>query len=106
MPLYDHDFQPVTPSQRGAFNGHRWQPPFDLQTSAWQIDRHDPTKLVLDCPTDHVNVLTYGGNSANDFGVVYAYNDVRSYHNKPKCSDLMVRFYVRPSGEGSHCAAN
>lgn len=102
MPLYDHDFQPVTPSQRGAFNGHRWQPPFDLQTSAWQIDRHDPTKLVLDCPTDHVNVLTYGGNSANDFGVVYAYNDVRSYHNKPKCSDLMVRFYVRPSGEGNH----
>jgi signal peptidase I len=102
MPIYDHDFQPVTPSQRGAFNGHRWQPPFDLRASAWQIDRDNPTRLVLDCPADQTNVLTYGGASANDFDVTYAYNDVRSFRNKPICSDLMVRFYVRPSSEEDH----
>jgi len=102
MPIYDHDFQPVTPSQRGAFNGHRWQPPFDLRASAWQIDKDNPTQFVLDSPTDRTNVLTYGGKSANDFNITYAYNDIRSHRREPKCSDLMVRFYVRPSSEQDH----
>jgi hypothetical protein len=102
MPIYDHDFQPVTPSQRGAFNGHRWQPPFDLRASAWQIDRDNPTRLVLDCPSDQTNVLTYGGDSANGFEITYAYNDIRTFRTKPDCSDLMVRFYVRPTSEDGH----
>ena len=108
MPIYDHDFQPVTPNQDRAFNDHLWQPPFDLRASAWQIDRDNPTRLVLDSPTDQTNVLTYGGDSANDFDITYAYNgaprhlDPRRRQSEPRCSDLMVRFYVRPTSEDDH----
>jgi len=101
MPIYNHDYRPVHPNQRGAFNRHRWRPPFNLDASAWQIDEQNPTQLVLDSPADQTNVLNYGGRSANDFTVGYAYNDVRMFANKPDCSDLMMRFYVEPdSAEG------
>jgi len=102
MPVYDHDFQPVNPNQRGAFNLHRWRSPFDLNASAWQINEANPTQLVLDSPADQTHVLAYGGNSANDFTVTYAYNDVRMNNRKPDCSDRMVRFYVEPVGTEGH----
>ncbi len=96
MPVHDHDFQPVNPNQRGAFNGNRWRPPFDLDVSAWAISETDPTSVVLDGSADQIETLTYGGRSANDFKVLYAYNDIRMYSRMPECSDLMVRFYVEP----------
>lgn len=94
MPVYNHDFQPVNPNHRGAFNGNHWEAPFDFDRSAWEISADNPTQFVLDAPAGTTNVLTYGAPSANDFNVTYAYNDVRSYSRTPKCSDLMVRFYV------------
>lgn len=101
MPVYDNDYRPVNPHQRGAFNGHRWRPPFDLDASAWTIGETDPTALVLDGRADRVETLTYGGRSANEFKVTYAYNDIRMYPRMPECSDLMVRFYVElQSDEG------
>ena len=99
MPIYDHDYQPAAPNQRGSFNGYRWQCPFDFEASAWRISEDNPTQLVLDSPSTQANVLTYGGRSANDFTVRYAYNDVNRSRNKPACSDLMVRFYVEPHSE-------
>jgi len=99
MPTYDHDYQPVNPNQRGAFNRHRWHPPFDFETSAWKISEENPTQLVLDGPAAQTSSLAYGGQSANDFTVDYAYNDVRMHARKPQCSDLMMRFYVKPSRE-------
>jgi len=95
MPVYNHDYQPVNPNQRGAFNGDQWQPPFDFGTSDWKIDPANPTHLVLDSPGEKVNALTYGAPSANGFNITYAYNDVRTYMRKPECSDLMVRFYLQ-----------
>jgi hypothetical protein len=101
MPVYDNNYRPINPNQRGAFNGHRWRPPFDLDTSAWAISETDPTAFVLDGRADRIETLTYGGRSANDFKVTYAYNDIRTYPRMPECSDLMVRFYVEPrSDEG------
>jgi signal peptidase I len=96
MPVYDHDFRPVDGSQPNAFNGHRWQIPFDLEATGWAVSENNPTQLVLDCPPGEENVLHYRAPSANSFGIAYAYNDVRSYDERTKCSDLMVRFYVRP----------
>jgi signal peptidase I len=93
MPIYDNDYQPVTPNQRGAFNGNAWQPPFDFEASDWKIDPANPTRFILDSP-GKTNVLTYGAPSANGFNIAYAYNEVRSYIRKPECGDLMVRFYV------------
>ncbi len=97
MPIYDNDYRPVNPNQRGAFNGYAWRPPFDFQASAWQISDENPTELVLDSPADEIYSLPYGGQSANDFVVAYAYNDVRMSVGKPQCSDLMMRFYVEPT---------
>ncbi len=96
MPVYDNDYRPVNPNQIGAFNHNRWRPPFDFKASAWQINEENPTQIVLDSPTDQVNTLTYGGPSANDFQISYAYNDIRIASHTPDCSDLMVRFYVEP----------
>lgn len=98
MPVCNLDYQPVNPNQRGAFNGDRWQVPFDFGTSDWKINPANPTQLVLDAPSDKVNTLTYGAPSANGFNIAYAYNDIRSYMRKPDCSDLMVSFYVQPGG--------
>jgi len=96
MPLYSHDYQPVNPKQRGAFNGDQWQVPFDLGTSDWKIDPANPTRFVLDSPSDKLNTMTYGAPSANGFNIAYAYNDVRTYLRRPECSDLMVSFYCQP----------
>lgn len=96
MPVYDNDYRPVVPNQPGVFNGHTWRPPFDFGDSAWKISDSDPTQLVLDSPANQVNVLTYGVPSANDFTVVYAYNNLMPQGRAPECSDLMMQFYVEP----------
>ena len=101
MPIYDNDFQPINPNEQGGFNGHRWQSPFNLDASAWQINSENPTQLLLDCPADKPSVLTYGAPSANDFAAAYAYDDRYTNNRVPVASDLMVRFYVNPeSREG------
>jgi signal peptidase I len=97
MPIYDNNFQPVNPNERAGFNGHRWQVPFSLHGSAWKISDEDPTRLELDSPADQTSTLTYGGPSANGFAATYAYNEVYGYSRMPTCSDLMVRFYLRPA---------
>ena len=101
MPVHDFDFPPVNPNQSGAFNGHPWTPPFQPApaqaggVSAWKISDDNPTRLVLDCPSDQNSTLTYGSPSANDFRVAYAYNRMEMIQHAPPCSDLMVRFYVK-----------
>ena len=98
MPVHDFDHQPVNPKQLGAFNGRPWTPPFNLDASAWKISGDNPTELVLDSPADQVNTLTYGAPSANDFRVIHAYNPFYPVfvQQAPQCSDLMVRFCVKP----------
>lgn len=97
MPIYDHDFQPVNPNEIAGFNGHRWEPPFRFEDSAWRIHDQDPTQLVLDSPPGEPSVLAYGAPSANGFSATYAYNEVYSYGRMPIVSDLMLRFYVAPA---------
>ena len=97
MPLYDHDFQPVNPNEQAGFNGHRWQPAFGLDNSAWRINDENPTQLLLDCPHGEPSVLTYGAPSANGFAATYAYDDSYTNSRVPVASDLMVRFYVNPA---------
>jgi signal peptidase I len=98
MPVCDFDYLPVNPNQLGAFNGHPWTAPFHGAASAWKIGGDNPTQLVLNSPPDQVSTLTYGAPSANDFRVIYAYNPLAYaiLQRAPQCSDLMVRFYVRP----------
>jgi signal peptidase I len=105
MPIYDNDFRPVNPNTQGAFNGQCWRPPFLLEGTAWKISDDDPTQLLLDCPPGEPSVLRYNAptpngppTSANGFGDTYAYNEVFNFKRMPTVSDLMMRFYVNPTG--------
>ncbi len=102
LPVYNNDFRPVNrnvlgQNQRGAFDGSSWNPPFDFKTSAWEIGDRDPTHLVLDSPPEQEpQRLTYDSPLAKDFMVSYAYNELPDQSLAPECSDLMMRFYVKP----------
>ncbi len=93
MPVYDHDYQPIHPSDR-TFNGTDWSSPFDTTDTLWSVPEGDPTRFHLDGPPDQVSSLRYGAPSANDFRTTYAYNNVHTYTQMPECSDLKLRFLV------------
>lgn len=98
MPVYDNDFHPVNPNERGGFSGHPWTPPFKLEGSAWKVAGDNPTRLQLDGPAGETSVLTYGTPWANGFGITYAYNEEAHYGRLPVCGDLMCCFYVQSVG--------
>ena len=90
---------PAGQSERaGGFNGHRWQPPFNLEGSAWKISDEEPDAVGAGLPggPDQRADAT-AAPSANGFATTYAYNEVYTYSRMPTCSDLMVRFYVQPA---------
>ena len=98
MPVYDNDYQPVRPMQ-GSFNGHTWQQPFrNTADSKWRLAKDTPTKFYLDSSPDQTNTLSYDTAIGNNFRATYAYDNVREYGRIPYCSDLMLRFYVQPTG--------
>ena len=99
MPIYNNDYRPVNPHLGRAFNNHSWQPPFNFEASAWEIDENDPTQIVLDSSTNQIQTLTYGAPSANDYTVAYAYNELSLQSRAAECSDLMMQFYVEPSSQ-------
>jgi signal peptidase I len=98
MPIYDHNYQPVNPNERAGFNGHRWEPPFNFEESAWRISDTNPTQILLDSPPGETHVLRYGAPSANGFAATYAYDEVSAYSRMPIAGDLMLRFHVNPAG--------
>ncbi len=96
-PVYDNDYQPVDRSVP-TFNHHRWQQPFRADPSSkWKIDEDRPTLFRLDSSADQINTMTYDTKIGNDFRATYAYDSVDEYGYMPFCSDLMVRFYCRPT---------
>jgi len=102
MPVYDNDYQPVNPNKPafGSTHNKPWRQPFtNTPGSQWvTTDHNSPTLFHLDGPPDRINKIVYDGSIGNDFRTAYAYNDVGPYRNMPYCSDLMVRFYSRPTG--------
>jgi len=102
MAVYDNDYQPARPIEP-SFNGHRWQQPLkNVEGSKWTIPADSPARFTLDSPVDQINTLLYDTLLGNNFRGSYAYDDAGEYELMPYCSDLMVRLYVRPTGnEGS-----
>ena len=98
MPVYNNDYQPVKPMM-GAFNGHIWKQPFDVDNSRWSVDENDPTRFVLRTSAGRVSTLVYDSSIGNDFRAGYAYNDVRMHRSMPYCSDLKMRFHVDSPGD-------
>ncbi len=102
MPVYNNDYQPVRPRE-GFFNGHSWQQPFrNAADSMWRVDENNPTEFYLESSIDEENTLFYDTSIGNDFRAVYAYGNVRQYRYLPYCSDLMVRFCIKPTESQGH----
>jgi signal peptidase I len=99
MPVYNNDYQPARPNQ-GVFNGHLWQQPFkNGPGSQWvTTDPNAPTLFRLKSPTDQIHTLVYDSSLGNDFRAAHAYDEPSDYGSMPYCSDLMLRFCLRPSG--------
>jgi signal peptidase I len=95
MPVYDNDYQPVKPRE-GLFNGHAWRQPFRTADSQWQVDPANPTRFRLDSPLGRIDTMVYDTSTGNNLRATYAYDAIKDYDDMPYCSDLMVRFYVRP----------
>ena len=96
MPVYNNDYQPVRPNEP-TFNYHAWSQPFDVKHSQWKTDKSNGGGFLLESKPDQLQSLMYDCSVGNNFRATYAYNNVASYRSMPHCSDLMMRFYVRPS---------
>ncbi len=100
MPVFDNDYQPVSPRER-QFNNHSWSQPFrNVEGSQWITeDERSPTTFRLNQPegqAGRINSLVYDTKIGNDFRATYAYDEVDRHGNMPICSDLMVRFSCLP----------
>ncbi len=106
MPVYDNDYQTfgkgrILPGDEAADERDEasWRQPFENDpNSHWDLNAHGPTVFALNGKHGSVHRLLYNSSVGNDFRAAYAYNDSGNRHTMPVCSDLMVRFDVRPSG--------
>jgi signal peptidase I len=96
MPVYNNDYQPALPL-KGSFNGHIWQQPFRMANPKWKIDEANPAIFHLCSPADEINTMSYDTSIGNNFRASYAYDEIKDYDYLPYCSDLKVRFYIRPT---------
>lgn len=95
MMIYNNDYQPVHPDEP-RFNGRSWRQPFtNTKDSKWNLDKS--TVFTLDSPIAQMNTLYYDSDKGNDFRASYAYGNPNFYKNLPFCSDLMMKFDVRPT---------
>jgi signal peptidase I len=98
MPVYDNDYQPVRPRKRAFNNRQSWRQPFKNGSgSEWVVPEDKPTEFHLDGASGQASTMTYDASIGNELTATYAYGDILEYANRPYCSDLMVRFYVRCS---------
>ncbi len=101
MVVYDNDYQPTAPGERG-FNGGAWRQPFENRPdSRWQTAADGPSVFALDSGDDIVHRLRYNTAVGNDFRATYGYNDPRWHSQMPICSDLMVRCRMTLGAAGS-----
>jgi signal peptidase I len=93
-PIYDNDYQPVSPDTQ-RFNGKQWKQPFEnVEGSKWQVDSHRPTVYTLDVPGEETSVMRYDTSQGNNLLASYSYNYVNLPTGTEQCSDLKVRFHV------------
>lgn len=110
MTVFNNDYQPIDPN-KPTFNPaqtKRWRQPFiNKPGSKWlTTDSQNPTRFALDSPPDKINTIAYDTSLGNNFRATYAYNNQVHYKYRPTCSDLMVRFYARPTQEHGYIGAS
>lgn len=94
MVIYDNDFQPVLPDEKGFANGV-WRQPFENRTGGkWNLAAAGPSVFKLDDVGGTVSRLWYNPNIGSNFQATYAYDDPAHYGAMPVCSDLMVRCHA------------
>ena len=106
MPIYNNDYQMLRQGRLmpGDEAGDEWgeaswrQPFANDPNSSWDLNAHGPTVFALKGDPGEVHRLLYNSSVGNDFRAAYAYND-GNRNGMPFCSDLMVRFDVRCTGQ-------
>ncbi len=94
VPIYDNDFQPARPAERG-FNGDRWRQPFDNRPgSRWDFNANGPSVFALSQTDAAVHRARFDPQAGDHFRATSAYTDPAQYQHMPTCSDLMMRFYA------------
>lgn len=109
MPIYENDYQPFSAASLAgqtavsdALN-RSWQQPFDNEPntdSRWNLNANGPAVFVLDDDPRRDHWLIYNPANGNNFHSAYAYNSDMLRRAQPVCTDLMMRFYVRPESNG------
>ena len=110
MPIYDNDYQPfgaaAGPAGQAAAAdalNRTWRQPFENEPntdSRWNLNADGPTVFCLNEDDTRDHWLLYNSDVGNDFHSTYAYNSDMLRRGQPVCSDLMMRFYVRPETSG------
>ncbi|MCD6392880.1 MAG: signal peptidase I [Planctomycetes bacterium] len=109
MTIYNNDYQMLRqgrlmPGEEAGdeWGAASWRQPFENDANSnsnWDLNAHGPTVFALKGDPDEIHRLTYNSSVGNDFRAAYAYNDSNGRYRMPFCSDLMVRFDVRCTGE-------
>jgi signal peptidase I len=111
MPVFLQSCQPPLAAQSDSIPASedkekQWQPPFINETgSAWMFDADRPSRFVLAEGDNTMHTFHYDSSQPNDFRAIYGYNDSGSFPFMPMCSDLMVRFTVKPRDRSSSVGA-
>lgn len=101
MIIYDNDFQPVLPTEKG-FNGHTWRQPYEnLPGGKWDMAASGPTVFEHNNSGDFVSRLRYNTTAGNGFRATYAYDDPSTYEYLPVCSDLLLRCYAEINSQSA-----
>jgi len=106
MPVYDNDYQMLargrvlpTDEPGASHTEATWRQPFENDpNSRWNLNARGPTVFALDSEPGEIHRLLYNSSLGGGFRATYAYNDAADIYTMPVCSDLMVRFDVRPAG--------
>lgn len=90
--IYQHDYQPIYPAERGYAGGATWRVPFEpVGDSRWQTAGDGLFVMTLDAQDSRPHRLRYNPQIGNGFRAAYAYNDASRDRDMPICSDLMTR---------------
>jgi signal peptidase I len=106
MPIYDNDYQPARPEEP-AFNRHTWRRPFrNAEGSSWTIEEETTSIFRLTSEPNAEHRLIYDTSAGNNFKATYAYDEITDYRFMPYCSDLMVRYWVKPGKPAGSAGAS
>ncbi len=98
MLIYDNDYEPSDAGGCTGSGDKGFQPFKNFGSSNWRRSSENPTVFQLETKTDEISTLKYDTEMGNGFRASCAYNDPENHSQRPYCSDLMFRCFIRFHG--------